>query len=454
MRRGHTTISCRAFALIALLIAFAGLPAAARGAKAGDRPPPPGLPLATWWSTELDGAVSAGPIGDGKRVYVALASAFLTARSAADGKEIWRHPRTVTSPMATAGDLLFVSSGDAIEALDGATGRTAWTLPRAKPVTPLVVQNEILIAITETEVIAIRASSGEVLWRYAGGGITLPPAIDGDRLYTGAADGRVVAMNVKDGSVAWDQFFPGGVTAIAAAHGRLYVGAGDKILYCRDAAKGARKWDRRIGAFIAPRIDVDDKRVYVAAFDNVVYALDRQSGNQSWQRALRARPYGVYVAGHVAFVPTVRSTELAMIYDYDGGLSGYLQMPGEILPDLMPAIADTAAGLVVYAVSGGLTNEWGLLKFALAGEAALIPFKSIDAMPGLPYLTDPELKPIGNLLGTLILGDPRLMPFSTMDWPIVLRDPPLVPLTTLPGLQLRPLSPKLPARSSKSGPGG
>ena len=54
----------------------------------------------------------------------------------------------------------------------------------------------------------------------------------------------------------------------------------------------------------------------------------------------------------------------------------------------------------------------------------------------------------------LILGDPLLMPFADVDWPFVLRDPPLVRLTTLPGLQLRPLSPKPPDRRGGSGPGG
>src|SRR5215471_15098969 len=328
-------------------------------AIAGDRPPPPGLPLAQWWSEKLDGAVSSGPVSAGSRVYLALSSAHLTARGAADGKEIWKQDRSVTLPMAAAGDLLFVASGDAIDALQGATGKTVWTLPRATPTAPMVVHAAWLIVTTETDLIALEAATGKEVWRRAAGSVKLPPVVDGDQLYAGAQDGRVLALSLKDGSVAWQEFVPGGVTAIAAYRGRVYAGAGDKILYCLDARKGEKKWPYSIGAYAAGRIAVDDKHVYVAAINNIVRALDRQSGNQRWLRELRQRPvFGVYLAGHVVFVPST-STDLAMMYDHDGLPSGTLSLPGE-RTDLPPSINETPAGTVIYAVTGTLTNEWVL----------------------------------------------------------------------------------------------
>jgi outer membrane protein assembly factor BamB len=450
VRRGETTISCRAFAVTALLIAVC----AAR-ATAGDRPPPPDLPLAQWWSVPLDGQVSSGPVSDGPRIYVALASAQLTARDAGDGRELWRHNRSVTAPMVTDGEFVFVASSDAIEALNGATGKTAWTLPRTTPVAPLVVRSGWLIATTETEVIAIRAGTGEVVWRRAAGGVTLAPAFDGERLYTGAEDGRLLALNLADGSVVWEQFVPGGVTAIAAHRGRVYAGAGDKLLYCLDAAKKDKpKWNYPIGAQALGHIDVDDESVYVASRNNVVWALNRHTGNQRWQFGLKQRPvFGVHLAGHVVFVPTV-STDLFMLYDRNGKDSGTLNLPGQGAPGLPPSIRETPQGTVVYSVTGNLSNEWHLAKYARAGEAALIPFAKLDATPGVPYLTDPALARPGNVLGLLLLGDPRLIPLADVDWPVVLRDPPLVPLTTLPGVQLRPLSPVPPVRRGERGPGG
>ena len=424
-------------------------------ATADQHRPAPDLPLAQWWSVQLDGQVSAGPASGGSRIYIALASGQLTARDAADGKELWRQARNVTAAMAADGDLLFVASGDAIEAIRGDTGKAAWTLPRTTPVAPLLASAGWLIATTDTQVLAIRAATGEVAWRQAAGGVKLAPALDGDRVFTGAEDGRVVAMSLKDGSVEWQQFIPQGVTAIAAHRGRVYVGGGDKMLHCLDAAKkGDEKWGYSLGAQALGNVAVDDDRVYAAALNNVIRALDRQSGNQRWLQSLKQRAAsGVYLSGHVVFVPNA-SPDLAMLYARDGALSGSLNLPGDQPPGLTPSVVGSKEGTVVYVVTGGLTNEWHLTKFARAGEAGLIALAKLDAMPGVPYLTDPVLMPIGNVLKTLLLDDPRLMPFAEVDWPIVLRDPPLVPLTALPGVQLRPLSPTLPVRRGARGPGG
>jgi outer membrane protein assembly factor BamB len=449
VRRGHTTISCRAFALTALLIAgCSGFAAAA------DRPAPPKLPLAQWWSVSLDGPVSAGPVAAGARVYLAFASGQLSARDAADGRELWRQSKRVSSPMVGAGDLLLIASGDAVEALQGANGRSAWVMPRVTPIAPLIVAGDLLIAVTDKEVIAARATTGEVAWRRAATGVKLAPAIDGDRVYVGADDGAVTALSVTDGGVAWQKFVPDGVTAIGAYKGRVYVGGGDKILYCLDAKKGAQQWPYRIGAQAIGHISVDDDRVYVAARDNVARAFDRNSGNQRWQRGLPQRPsFGVYASGHVVFVPA-NASQVFMLYDRTGEPSGQLNLPGDVPPTLGASINDSPDGAIVYVATGGLTNEWSLTKYAPAGETALLPFATLNPMPGVPYLTDPLLMPIGNVLKLLILGDPLLVPLSEAGWPIVLADPPLVPLTVLPGLQLRPLSPVLPVRPAGRGPGG
>jgi hypothetical protein len=359
--------------------------------------------------------------------------------------------------MAADGDLLFVSSGEAVEALQGASGAGAWIVPRVKTTAPLLAAAGWLIATTDSEVIAIRAAKGEVAWRHAAGGVTIAPAIDDGRLYTGAQDGRVLALAMTDGSPEWEQFYQGGVTALAAHRGRVYIGSGEKRVVCLDGAKrGKLEWSYPIGALAIGHMAVDDDRVYVGALDNVIRAFDRQNGNQRWQAAMRQRPvFGAFVSGHIVFAPA-GATEVQMLWDKTGVKSGVLALPGEAPHGLpgQPAIVESPQGPIVFVVTGGLTNEWHLTKFAPAGEAALIPFATIDALPGLPFLTDPELKPIGTVLRELVLGDPSLRPLADIDWPIVLKDPPLVPLTTLPGLQLRPLSPVLPVRSGALAPGG
>lgn len=410
---------------------------------AADRPPPPRVPLAQFWSVDIGRAVSAGPVSDGERVYLALKSAHLTARDAADGRELWTKEMNVTAQLAAAGGFVFVPAGDAIEALRGADGASAWIVPRVTVVAPLLARDGWLIAVTDTEVLAIRSSDGHVVWRRAAGGVKRAPAVDGDRLYVGANDGRVLSLAVATGAVVWEQYVPGGVASIAAHLGLVYVGAGNKYFYCLDADRGRQKWAFRVGSIPTGSIAVDDERVYFASLDNVIRGLDRKSGNQRWQTGLpRRAPDGVVARGHIVFA-AMNGQELVMLYDHDGRRSGDIVVPDEI--GAPPDVRETAEGLRAFVVSGGLSNQFQLTFIASAGEPAMLPFAELTA-PGLMFLTDPLLQPIGKALPWLVLGDPLLQPLTAIDWPVVLRDPPLVPLTTLPGLQLRPLSPVLPTR--------
>ena len=438
-----TTRCCRAFALSALLLGLCGVPA-----RAADRGAPPRLPIETKWSVELTTAVVTAPVADEDRIVLALRSAHVVARHAADGRELWRVERNVTLPLAAAGGLVFLSAGDAVEALRGSDGATAWLLPRVTPAAPLVAAGEHLFVVTGEEILAIRAADGAIAWRQPAGGVSLAPAVDGDRLYLGAKDGRIVAMDAADGKLRWEKYLSGGVTAIAAHGGRVYAGAGDKHLYCLDARNGATKWPFRVGALVEGRIAVDDQRVYFAAVDNVVRALDRSTGNQRWKRPLNRRPIaGVRVVGHVVFVP-ISGAELIMLYDRDGERSGIIALPGETSRDTPPDVRERDAGLDVFVVTGGLSNKWNLTYVGPAGEAALVPLGSF-LLPGAMFLTDPVLAPLIDVL-PMVFGDPVLRPLEDLAWPLRLDDPPLVPLTALPGLQLRPLSPVLPPRGGGS----
>jgi len=436
-----TTISCRASALTAALL----LILAARSTAAG-KVEPPRLPVAIQWSVALTTEVATAPVSDGDRIFLALRSAHLVARAIADGRELWRIPKNVVSEFAVDAGLLFVASGDAIEALRATDGASVWTVPRVTTAVPLLAAGGFVFAVTTAEILAIRAQDGGIVWRHAAGGVRQPPAIDGDRLYLGAEDGRIVALDLATGAARWEKFVEGGVTALAARRGLVYAGAGNKHLYCLDARNGAVKWPFRVGALITGHIAVDDERVYFAALDNLIRAVDRSTGNQRWKTALKTRPIsGVRAVGHVLFV-AVTGTDLVMLFDRDGERSGTIALPGDTSRDTPPAVQETASGLHVFMVTGGLSNAWALTYVGPAGELPPVPFSAMTAMPGANLLTDPVLAPIGQGLSWMVLGDPLLQPLAAVTWPVLLRDPPLEPLTILPGLQLRPLSPVLPAR--------
>jgi hypothetical protein len=275
--------------------------------------------------------------------------------------------------------------------------------------------------------------------------VTLPPAIDGERVYLAAADGRVLAVARADGAVAWERYLPLGITAIAAYGGRVYAGAGDKQFYCMDAGGGSIEWTWRTGALTEGGITADADRVYFAALDNVVRGLDRENGNQRWQTPMRERPSGTVAAGRLIFVP-VSGNQVRLLLDRNGRASGSLALPGELTAGAPPHVRETETGVDVLVVTSGLSSEWQVTRFATALPAPIAPFSEMAALPGLPLLTDPQLQPAGDVLRAWLLADPVLLPLQSMRWPIVLTDPPLQPLTALPGLQMRPLSPVLPVR--------
>jgi outer membrane protein assembly factor BamB len=437
-----TTTSCRAFAVIVVVIALLAAPA-----LAADTPQPPRLPLMPYWSVPIAAGASTGPVADGDRVYLALRSAHVVGLSSKDGRELWKVAREVTVPMASAGGLVFAAVGDAIEALRGTDGATAWVAPRVKAITPLVVADGLLFVITDADVVAIRVADGQIAWRRAAGGVRYAPTVDGTRVFVGADDGRVLALDVGTGDVLWgEQYVTGGVTTLHASRGLVYAGGGDKKLHCLDAKNGRRKWSYPTGSNPIGAIAVDDDRVYVAALDNVVRGLDRKNGNLRWQRALDRRLVaGVQLAGHVVFVD-VSGAELVMLFDATGARSGSIALPRETTGNLAISVRETDTNVEVFVVTGSLANEWHLTLIGRAGEAPLEPFDRLSPLPGVAFLTDPQLAPIGRVLPWLVLTDPPMLPFSAIEWPVVLRDPPLVPLTTLPGIQLRPLSPVLPVR--------
>lgn len=440
---GRTTTSCSAFALIALL-----LTAAVSHADGSSKVVSPKFPIALAWTVDLKAGVGVPPVSDTARAYVALRSGYVVAYDLGEGQEVWRIARDSMSRMAVGDGLLFISAGDTIEALRGEDHATVWTLPRVTTTAPLVAVDDWLIAVTDSEILAIASKDGRIIWHRPAGGIKIAPAVDEDMVYAGADDGTVLALKLGTGEKEWDAFVQDGVTAIAAFRGIVYAGGGDKLFYC--FKHGKRDWFRSIGSIVDGRIAVDDEHVYFSARNNVVYGLDRSNGNQRWSAAIRSRPIdGVSEAGLIVFVP-LATHELPMLFSGNGRASGTLDLPGGVVQGVAPDVHDTPAGVRIVIVTGGLNNNWQLSLFRTGAEPALVPFADFLPDAGADLLTDPALQPIGRVLGSLVLGDPPLVPIDAMGFPVVLRDPPLEPLTTLPGLQLRPLSPQLPSRREGS----
>lgn len=339
------------------------------------------LPLATKWSIDLGGppVARAGPVLDDTRVYVALRAGQIVARTLANGAELWRKDLPTEQPIAIDGDIVFVSSRDAIHALAATTGATLWAAPVAGITAPLVARSGWLIALANRRVLAFRARDGALIWQRDIGASARPPAIDGDRLYISLDDGRIVASEITTGNSIWESSLGGAPGAVFASGDRLYAGAGDRQFYCLKAENGEVDWVKRIGAAVVGSAAADDARVYFLALDNVLRGLDRSNGNQRWQRALRRRAStGPAIGGAYVFVASSSSPDIWM-WTADGRPAGSLTLPAESA--VPPAFAERGTGgLDVVAITGSLSSQWRLTLLAKADE---LPLTGLTGLPGV-----------------------------------------------------------------------
>lgn len=135
---------------------------------------------------------------------------------------------------------------------------------------------------------------GKVAWELRGGGAFGPPAIAGDTVYAGSADGRLYAVELATGKERWRYAAEEDLTTRpAVADGAVYVSSLQDTLFAVDAATGAWRWHhRREGTggkftiFGAADAVAGPDAVYAAFSDGFVAALDQKSGAVRWQRQI------------------------------------------------------------------------------------------------------------------------------------------------------------------------
>ncbi len=171
-------------------------------------------------------AVFASFQGDLAALDVATGSALWSARAAlSDGERI--------SAMKLAGEdssivvLELNSSGQRVLGIHGPSGAT-WSIARMGAVT---VDDAVLrpgIDEQRVKVFAIDALTAEPVWHSAPvPGRNGPPAILGDTLYYGSAEGHVRAVHRATRSILWTTRLSSGIHALVIAGGNVIAGCDD-----------------------------------------------------------------------------------------------------------------------------------------------------------------------------------------------------------------------------------
>ena len=283
-------------------------PCSPPGARRGRGRGPPGRPPRLPARDALVGRSAApawpvAPVSDGDRIYRrAQHRARRRAAPPADGHELWRISKDVTAPMAAAGGLAVPvrrrrDRGGARQRTAPARGsrRASRRWRRSLPRGGLADRRDRDGDRGDRR----RGRSGRLAasppaasgWR---------PAVDGDRVYAGADDGRVLALDARVGTRGVGEVRRGWRhRARAPTAGRVYVGAGDKQLLLPRRRVAARiKWStpHRIADLTAASRSTTSASTSPRSTTSST-ALDRDNGNQRWQT--RAATAGRLAASRV-----------------------------------------------------------------------------------------------------------------------------------------------------------
>jgi outer membrane protein assembly factor BamB len=308
----------------------------------------------------------------GDRVFVVLQSGIVAAHRISDGAEAWHVELRSEQAVAVEGTRAFVAAGEAVHALDAATGSVAWVAPTGTVTAPLLAQDGWLIAASETGLSAFRAEDGTKIWSRNIGVQHARATMEGDTLYVPLDDGQLRALDLQTGGDRWTKHpAPAGAPSeVLAFSDRVYLGAVDKFFYCLDADAGEREWRARLGAVLRGRPAAEGTRIFVTSIDNVLRAYDRNSGALLWHRALPFRPGAPVVIG-TSVVVAGNSSEAQAFEAATGKPAGQIKLQQSLV---MPPAFGTSEGVpLMAAFTGNLTGEWKLVLTAPAAPPPSAP---------------------------------------------------------------------------------
>jgi outer membrane protein assembly factor BamB len=249
----------------------------------------------------------------------------------------------LSAPAVVTGLGVSVGAGVVI-GFDPATGRTLWSLDRARgPIVPPAIDPTAgehgVVVYTEgadpktSALVAVDASSRERLWRAPLGNLSQSaPSLSAGMVFVGARDSAVYAVSLQDGRLAWkaktqgrvdpsvavadgrvyavsenpssgkaalDAFavdtgrrlwafsparLPAGASAPTVAGGTVFAGFGDGTIRALDAAKGSERWKQAVRADFSPlsSLAFADGKVFALDRNGGLYAFDAKTGGRSW----------------------------------------------------------------------------------------------------------------------------------------------------------------------------
>ena len=290
------------------------------------------------WHFGTDSAIKNNiAAGDG-RFFATSVAGWLYALDEASGKPVWKaeldrvNERWEVAATTFADGIVYAGAQSYVAAFDARNGERLWEARHGKSdwapscyAVPRVVEGK-LIAATKNGMFVHDAKTGNLLWKVTGkfngcafndgivytiknytpaamslvdgkvrwsskenvGDTASAPALAGDRLVVGSADGRVCAFSAADGALLWSAKTEPSLTSLqpykrgasdvnsspAISAQCVYVGASDGGLYALSLADGTPKGVYHLGVPVASSPLVLGDTLFVGGYDGNLYAFE------------------------------------------------------------------------------------------------------------------------------------------------------------------------------------
>lgn len=255
------------------------------------------------------------PVAAAGAVYAMDAEGYISAHDAKDVSEVrWISPAAAEKGEAVIGGGLGYGEGKVIGvsgkglavALDAQTGVERWRQALNTPVraAPRIDAGRVYIVTVDSQLFALDAASGAVLWSHrgvnegAGFLIEATPAALTDLVVAPYCSGEFHVLRADSGEEAWSDAVLssqrqsassvlagiGGDPVIAG--GLLYVSGSSGVLSAFALESGRRVWDQQLASVTTPWLAGDS--LYVLTTDAAIVALNRMDGRVRWVAQLPA----------------------------------------------------------------------------------------------------------------------------------------------------------------------
>jgi outer membrane protein assembly factor BamB len=220
--------------------------------------------------------------------------------------------------------------------------------------TPTLWSDTVYTGSSSGELVALRASTGDLRWRKKIGQINSRPAMDGGLMYVGTEDGALFCLDAQTGEEKWTYQSRGPIGQMPLVSGNLVVFAneGDQVI-ALDSITGAFKWlykadtpeENTLRGHAGVSTDGD---LFFTGFANGnLVALRRDTGSVAWLQSLKGEASAFF---DVDATPVVID-ETVYVTSSSGGVyaldktSGLVRWRTPLWDASLPSVSGNVGGL-------------------------------------------------------------------------------------------------------------